>query len=111
MLTITFQGVNFDDIKQQMQDVLQQLQNPPRTEGEVAQPTILERAEAAVRKFKVVLSPYPDINPGDVGWLEKAHSNGYALVFKQPFSTADNPARRDQTRVVFFAEHQVEEIK
>lgn len=65
------------------------------------------------RKFKVLLSPYPDINPGDVGeMMDELSPTTVALRFEKLFTKADNLEHRELAkRIIAFDRKQVEEIK
>lgn len=111
MITLTFQGETWSDLIRQLQEAIPRFATIAKSEGEQID-HILPPSDTPRRKFKVLLSPYGDINPGDTGLMHDEKDDGYALIFDKQFSSAADPdTRSQQKRIVFFTKHQVEEIK
>lgn len=69
-------------------------------------------AETPRRRFRVLLSPYPDINNGDVGeMMDEVGGDCIALRFEKLFTSANNlEVRTMQKRVIAFERKHLEEI-
>lgn len=110
MITLTLTAKDFDDLVQQLQAATIRFAIVAKEEREQKPAPVCE--EPNRRKFRVLTSPYSDINPGNIATMMEEKDDGYALCFDQQFTRADKPdVRTKQTRIVFFKKKHVEEIK
>lgn len=111
---------NSQELKEQLQDLLQSLQygeklNPSpsvqtRTEGESGAGQQIATV-AKDRIFEVVLSPHYDVGPGWRGILRGDDGDGgLYLEFTGLFTKANSAERNQETRTVWFEEKNVKEI-
>lgn len=110
-MKLLFEGSCIEAIIEEMEDFLIKVKptTNPRTEGEGS---LQQLQKDPRRKFKVTLSPYSHVGPDDIGYLVNEVKSGYELEFTKNFPTAHDPNKSEQgTRILYFAHHQVEEIK
>lgn len=81
-------------------------------DASAAKPIAETAPETPRRKFRVMISPYPDINTGDVGeMMDELPGACIALRFEKLFTQANNLERREMAkRIIAFDKKHVTEV-
>lgn len=105
MYRIEVTANNTEELARKVREICDQL-NHTKTAEPTAEP------EPARRKWKVLMSPYPDINPGDIGEMMGMVGQCVALRFDKLFTDASNPeTRTKKRRTIAFEPKCIEEVK